>query len=164
MKHGLVVLAGALLLAWILSGCIADDKDDDGDDIGSRIGFAVLRSGQTSGIGVERLTVIREGEAFAALWQEHGVDLSSPLAQPEVDFSQDMVVAVFLGERSTGGYSLAITEVRERSASFMVKLKATLPADDCVVSQAASQPYQMATISRSSKVVAFTTEAEVGCP
>ncbi|MFH7319544.1 protease complex subunit PrcB family protein [Desulfurivibrio sp. D14AmB] len=165
MKHGLVILVGVMWLLLSLSGCVADDNDDDdGEEAGDRVAFSLLRSGQASGIDDERLTVIREQAAFADLWQEHAAAFSPPPLQPEVDFSRDMVVAVFLGQRATGGHSLAATEVRERSASFLVKLRVTLPEAGCTVNQNPSQPYQMVIIPRSTKVVAFTSEVQVACP
>ncbi|HET97564.1 MAG TPA: protease complex subunit PrcB family protein [Desulfurivibrio alkaliphilus] len=164
VKHGLVILVGLMWLLLSLSGCVADDDDDGGEESGDRVAFSLLRSGQASGVDDERLTVMREQAAFADLWQEHAAAFSPPPIQPEVDFSQDMVVAVFLGRRATGGHSLTVTEIRERSASFLVKLRATLPEEGCTVSDNPSQPYQMVVVPRSTKVVAFSFEVQVGCP
>lgn len=159
----LALLAGVLMLALLLAGCQSDDDDDNGNG-GTLIAFSVLQTGQTSGIGMERLTVIRNQEAYDALWLEHETAFVITPAQPTVDFAQRKVVAVFLGQRTTDRHRIEIIEIRERAANFMVKVRATLPDDECTVIDELVEPYQLVTIPRSDKVVGFTTEIVRGCP
>lgn len=163
MKHGLVLMVGAVLLAWSLVGCVSDD-DDDGE--GELVAFSVVESGQNSGVGTERLTVIREQALFDDLWQEHagGAAFLTPPAPPLVDFNQRMVLAIFLGERTTDRHRIEVFEVREHSANFTVKVRVTLPDEGCAVFDEDVQPFQMVTIPQSDKVVGFTTEVRLGCP
>lgn len=60
-------------------------------------------SGQHSGIAVFRAVVVQDAEAWQRLWEDHQGSLES---LPEVDFSRERVVAVFLGLRHTGGHSV----------------------------------------------------------
>lgn len=166
MKHGLVVLAGAVLLAWSLTGCIADDNDNDNDndDTGDLVASTLLDDGRASGIETELLTVLRDQEAYDDLWEEHTDGVISPPSQPEVNFGTRMVVAIFLGQRPTDRHRIEIIEVRERDESFLVKIRATLPDDDCPVIEEPSQPWRLESIPQSDKMVAFSTEVELGCP
>lgn len=52
-----------------------------------------------SAIGERRLTVIRDLGAWDALWREHTAHLVPPPPMPPINFSQDMVIGVFLGRR-----------------------------------------------------------------
>lgn len=68
----------------------------------------------TSAIAEKRTAVIRDDAAWNALWQEHvGQSRSAPL--PPVDFSQRMVLAVFLGRESVTCGSMSIEHVYRRS-------------------------------------------------
>src|SRR3712207_4130048 len=49
--------------------------------------------------------VIRNEQEYYAFWG------GSPPSQPDVDFSKEVVVAVAVGERPTGGYQVAITGI-----------------------------------------------------
>jgi hypothetical protein len=124
-----------------------------------------VTTGQSSGIVSERLEVIRDQAEFTELWLIHANVFSPAPDQPEINFDQDMLVAAFLGERVTGGFSIAITEVQEREDSLLVRVRITLPGRNCLVAQAFSQPHQLVTVPRSEKMVVFTTEVErVDCP
>ncbi len=164
MKHKLAVLAWAVLLAWSLTGCIADDNDNDNNDTGDPVASTLLDDGQASGIETELLTVLRDQEAYDDLWEEHTEGVISPPTQQGVDFETRMVVATFLGQRPTDRHRIEIIEVREREESFLVKIRATLPDDNCPVIDEPTQPWRLVTIPQSDKLVAFSTEVELGCP
>jgi hypothetical protein len=161
MKRDLIYLISAALIVLSLNGCVEEDATDPM----VKVAYSVLQTGQFSGIVSERLEVLRDQDAFAELWLAHGEVFSSVPVQPEVNFDQDMVVAVFLGQRATGGYTIAVTEVVDRKDSLLVNLRVTLPGTNCAVTQAFSQPHQMIAMRQSEKMVAFTTVIErVDCP
>ena len=59
-------------------------------------------AGSHSGIRTRKAIAVTDAEAWRKLWSEHTAgDSAEPL--PEVDFEKEMVVAVFLGDRATGG-------------------------------------------------------------
>ena len=63
------------------------------------IPFKTVATGNASGIRTESQVVIRTSSAWRALWQKHAAGQPRS-AMPVVDFSRDMVVAVFAGEVS----------------------------------------------------------------
>jgi hypothetical protein len=63
-------------------------------------------SGQNAGIKEKLCVVVRSQQQWAELWAKHTA--GQPQARPAVDFSREMVVAVFLGERSTAGYQVEL--------------------------------------------------------
>lgn len=156
MKRRSVSLMGGALIALNLSGCLFEDVVDEPVEIA----FSVVTTGQDSGIVTERFEVIKEHSNFTGLWLDHAKGLSPAPAQPDIDFSQDMVIAVFLGERTTTGYGIKIAGVEEQRESLMVSVKATLPGVDCEIRQELSQPHQIVTVPRSGKVVTFATAVE----
>lgn len=68
-------------------------------------------SGQHSGIAVFRAVIVDNPESWQKLWQEHQGSLDG---LPEVDFSRERVVAVFLGLRHTSGHSVKLDVAAEK--------------------------------------------------
>src|SRR4051812_3977134 len=62
-------------------------------------------AGQRSEIKEARTAVARSAEEFQALWKQH----NPAQAAPAVDFETQIVVAVFLGQRRTGGTRVELT-------------------------------------------------------
>ncbi len=61
--------------------------------------------------------VARTASEWATLWRQHAGD--TPL--PKVDLNSRTVVAVFLGTRSSAGYTADITAVREATGALIVE-------------------------------------------
>jgi hypothetical protein len=66
----------------------------------------------------------------------------------DIDFSEETVVAVFMGEKSSGGYSIEIVEVvkKEDHLEFVVEVKE--PGPDDMTIQAITSPYHIIRLKR----------------
>jgi len=115
--------------------------------------FRVLEQGSHSGVDSQRFDTIRDKTALRSLWQTHGKSASPPL--PEVDFSKEMVIAAFAGQKNTGGYQLNLTGLDRRRGHIDISLSLTQPGPDCIVTQALTQPYVIVRIARSKQPVNF---------
>jgi hypothetical protein len=78
--------------------------------------------------------------------------------RPAVDFSSRMVVAVFLGTRSTAGYRVEITEAAEREGRLVVKYVERQPAPGMIVAQVVTSPFHVVSIQRHEGPVEFEGE------
>jgi hypothetical protein len=80
----------------------------------NRIDFERIAPGVfTSAIAEKRSVAIKDNAAWNTLWQEHvGQSRTAPL--PPVDFSQRMVLAVFLGRESVTCGSMSIENILQR--------------------------------------------------
>jgi hypothetical protein len=88
-----------------------------------------------TGIAESRRLVIRDNDAWASFWSQLGVG-----GRPEVDFKRNIVVAVAMGQRSSGGYDIAIQQVSEVAGELTVDVVETSPAPTCATTMALSQP------------------------
>lgn len=77
---------------------------------------------------------------LSALWSAHG----SSRALPQVDFSRERVVGLFLGERPTSGFALEVVDVAAVGTSLEVRYARSLPA-----------PGQPRVLTRPFDIVAF---------
>ena len=107
--------------------------------------------GQTSEIDAPRQAAVRSAAEWSALWKTH--DPAAPL--PAVDFSREMIVAVFLGSRPTAGYAVEIVRAVGNSASLVVEYVETAPSGDTITAQILTAPYHLAAIPKHDGEVRF---------
>lgn len=91
-------------------------------------------NGQTCGVSAPSTRVILTHSQWSALWQ----DIGAPA--PDVDLSKNFAVAVFLGGRRTGGFSVGFREPRrDPSGTLVVSFKTHEPQGFAI--QMLTRPY-----------------------
>lgn len=105
----------------------------------------VLDQGTNAGAASSRKNAAAyDTEAFKRLWQmAHGND-GTPL--PAVDFTKEYVIGVFAGTRSSGGYSIEVSNVTDDAEARTVTITLTKPGPGCIQSQALTSPYQIVSV------------------
>ncbi len=133
---------------------------------GGSVPFAAFDSGGYSGVTTARTVVCRTDAEFAALWSQHVGTVSPAPPRPAVDFTRDMVVAVFLGHRPSPAHSVALERVTRTDADLTVRyVDARVTSGTCVFPAVVVQPYVMATVPQSAGAVTFTGRIdERTCP
>src|SRR5439155_15566888 len=95
---------------------------------------------------------------WLVVWARHAQSIGA-VVPPPVDFSREMVVGVFMGERDTGGYQIEIIEV-ERTASVLRVLYVTRePEAGAILTQALTQPFHLVRLARDDAFVSFVRES-----
>lgn len=112
------MLSRLLLIASLFAVPACGGSNADGS---SEVVFETLDQSSNSGVLSEQLNVVRDTTAWAALWAQHTNKLVPPPTEPTVDFSRNMVLAVFLGSRPSGCYSVAITRVLQETSNTTVE-------------------------------------------
>jgi hypothetical protein len=109
---------------------------------GASLPVTTLAQSTGSFINSPRQAVARTAAEWAALWKEH----AGPAPAPKVDLGKSTVVAVFLGERMTAGYSAEITGTRRDGAALVVLWAERKPAADQMTAQVITSPAHIASI------------------
>jgi VWFA-related protein len=115
------------------------------------VAMTTLNSDQMSAINRERQAVVRTAAEWQALWAQHAPGRPAP----SVDFAKNMVLAVFLGSRSSAGYGVEITEVRSDGDGLVVRWAERRPARDQMSAQVMTAPSQLVTVPRHAGEVRF---------
>jgi hypothetical protein len=92
-----------------------------------------------SAITGPREVVVRSSADWNALWKEHG----STQPVPAVDFSKELVAAVFLGSRPTGGFSVEVVGARVEGDALIVEYVEQRPGRGSIVSQMLTSPFHI---------------------
>ena len=121
--------------------------------------FSTLAKGLASGVDQPAQIVVRSQNDWAALWSRHMGTRTAPPPPPSVDFSRDMVVALFMGERPTGGYAIEVTRIERTDAGLSIRYRATRPDPADMHAQALTQPFHLIKLPRIDGPVTFVLES-----
>lgn len=104
----------------------------------------VLDSGTTARTyAVRKNYAIYDAAKFAEIWKAvHGADAKVPT----VDFTKEYVLAVFAGEKPTGGYGIQVARVNDTDAARMIGIELTVPGAGCMMSKAKTEPYEFVSV------------------
>ena len=115
--------------------------------LANQVSFHTVLKGHRSGMRESVQIVARNQSDWSALWKRHAAIESNPLPLPAIDFSKEIVVAVFLGEKPTGGHDIEITSVEQRDGSLMVSFVERSPQPGGVATQALTQPFHIVRVA-----------------
>jgi len=113
-------------------------------DHGFRISISELDSGQFAQRTTAGLEVARSDRELDALWKLAGMTD----APPDVDFRRQMVVAYFMGGRTSGGYSTKITSVSVDGMQVRVDVQTVSPGDGCGTVDVLTSPVDLVLMTR----------------
>jgi hypothetical protein len=108
-------------------------------------GTRTIAKGDQSNVDDARQVLVRSEAEWTKLWQQHAPDQP----KPTVDFSREMIVAVFMGSRPNAGFSTAILSATATpSGTLLVRYKETRPATGAISAQILTFPYHIVAISK----------------
>lgn len=119
--------------------------------------FATIRKSDQSAQKLPATYTIYGEDQLRPIWEGAFSDETIP----DVDFSKYMVVAAFLGARSTSGYSITITGVKETDSEILVTIQTTIPGPSCNPESAKSSPVHIVRLPKSDKTVTFISATQV---
>jgi PrcB C-terminal len=96
----------------------------------------------SSGITGSRRLVIMDPATWAHFWSEMGAGV-----RPQVDFGNDLVIAVAAGERTTGGHDIEVRRVTRVGNELRIEVLETYPSEGCVKTQAKTQPVDVVMVA-----------------
>lgn len=129
-----------------------------------------LRTGPSSftdfsGLREPQRLVVREPSAWREVWAAIWRGYSPEPPVPEIDFGREMLVVAALGERPTGGYNIFIETAAEGPTGLVIQIRSVSPGPRCAMTQAFTQPVDIARLPRRDGPVLFADRSEVSpCP
>lgn len=103
------------------------------------IAYEVVEIGTVSPITDQKNFVIVSLEEWRDLWLHVHEDRIAPM--PAIDFSRYVVLALFQGERPSGGYALEVDSVRDIGGSLIVAVSDVEPGQGCTVANEKTAPF-----------------------
>ncbi len=107
----------------------------------AEVSFVEIANGTQSEIKKRTNYLITSEEGLTKLWKL--IQANAP--EPKVDFTTHAVIAVFAGQKSTGGYGITVKKIEDGNMRDVI-VTLTSPGTNCMVTQAVTTPYQIVTI------------------
>jgi PrcB C-terminal len=136
-----ILLSG--LAAAMLTSCSINVLNNA--TISPGIAFEVLKQETYGGRETESHQVISNQAQLNDLYKELGWT-----NVPTIDFSKNNVVALFMGQKNTGGYSISVRKISVDGDTTTVYVKTTEP--DGMATMAITAPYSITIIPKTSEV------------
>lgn len=139
--------------AWNGGDLPQPDTPPPGDETPAKLTFRELETATGTGLLTAQFRVARNQTEYLVLWNElqswwqpgMGAPIQSP---PIVDFTTEIVVAIFLGPRPTAGYSVVVVDVEEDGNGARVAWEERQPGANCVTAQVVTYPYTFIAMER----------------
>lgn len=101
---------------------------------------------------------IKTTEAYKAELSRYSIEVPA-----DIDFLQSQVLASTMGTQPRGGYVIGVSEAQEFSDKVLVTVTLLSPADGCVTTQAASNPYEFIELMSAKPVEIVEVEEVLDC-
>ena len=118
--------------------------------------FTNIAKGDASGQQIGRQVTIRTAAEWKALWKEH----APTEKMPEVDFTRNMVVGIFLGSKPSAGHDVTIVGVRAQDKELIVEYVQKQPARGTMAAQILTEPYHLVSVPQHPGTVRFMAAAQ----
>lgn len=115
-----------------------------------------LNADLMSGISRAEHVVARDEKQWQTLWQRHAPGRPAPA----VDFTRNMVLAVFLGSRPSAGYQVEISAVRLEGNTLVVQWREAAPGPGQAAAQVMTSPSHLVTVPRHAGDIRFEQAAQ----
>lgn len=149
----------AKLLAIVILCCIACTAAF----AQTEIKFTTLFQHSQSSHEQKKNYVIRSQVEWQKLWQQMQVASFLPRNARtdsllnKIDFNKHMLLAVFQGQKPSGGYSITVDKLVRSNNRLEVFIEEKSPGADCFTTQMLTHPYHVIVTEKSALKVAFTT-------
>jgi hypothetical protein len=114
------------------------------------IPFSTVERGFHSEIREAISTVFRSEDRWKRFWMRHAASEPHP-----IDFSKEMAIAVFMGEQQTGGFSLDIQQVEDKSGLLKVLVHITKADQETIIPHVLTQPYHIIKLQKMDVPIRF---------
>jgi hypothetical protein len=119
----------------------------------------MARGAQASGFEQQAFFLVQGQDGFRNLWNRaHGSQLQVP-PLPEVDFGRESVVALFMGTKPTGGYSIEVEGLTQQQNELQVDVRLNEPPEGAITTQALTSPWVMVRVLRAGFGTAWVRQA-----
>ena len=114
-----------------------------------------------SGLVDSARVIVRDTATWRAVWQRINQPFIPPPTLPSIDFQRDMVIVAALGVKPSGGYDIMIEGADVDSSGVEISVVRSSPGHGCVLTDARTQPVDLARIPVTSQPVRFRERSVV---
>jgi len=151
--RGVVPVVIVVAIVLNVEECCALSKEKQ--EVKKTIGVEKEWKGYHCGYTKAARLVIKTEDRWKEVWGKvHRLRLPQQ-ELPKIDFQKEMVIAVFMGERKSGGYEIEIRKIIKTEKEIVVEVEEKEPSPESLQSMALTQPYHIVVVKSSPLPVKF---------
>jgi PrcB C-terminal len=137
------------------ANALVGDKKDGGKNADVKILKKAASSNYRDNAVIRSSEEAAKASATKGTAEEETIKLAKAFNVPTIDWTKQMVIVVYGGERGTGGYSVEVKSLESKDGKLVVHWKLNAPGADDIVAQVISYPSQAILVDRTDAKVVF---------
>lgn len=121
----------------------------------AKVAFQTLDARSYSSISTAQNLLIKDEASWAKLWTEHVSNMMPAPPMPSVDFSKNMVLALFMGQKPNGCYGMNVVNVWRADGKLSVAIHRSVPVEASICTMALTSPAELIQLARTDEPVEF---------
>lgn len=121
----------------------------------AKVAFQTLDLRSYSAITSAQNLLIKDEASWAKLWTEHVSNMMPAPPMPSVDFSKNMVLALFMGQKPNGCYGINVVNVWRAGGKLSVAIHYSVPAEASICTMSLTSPAELIQLARTDEPVEF---------
>ncbi|NOY47416.1 MAG: protease complex subunit PrcB family protein [Chlorobi bacterium] len=146
------LLASCILL---LSSCNAAHNKASKQLIQETIPFQILAQDTYGGYTDSKFLVIEDNKSLTEVFNLLNKSRSPELEIPAINLKKETVIALFLGEKTSGGYAITVKQVLVKSNKIYIVYNVESPKGGDIVTSVMTQPFSIIKIPKTAKEIVF---------
>jgi len=121
----------------------------------STVAFETLKQDVYGGMVASKFMIIKNEKDLDLVYSSINKSRTPELEMPTIDFDKETIIALFLGEKNSGGHSIAVEQIMNVNDKVNVVYRITSPKAGEMVTSVMTQPYCIIKIPKTSKEIVF---------
>src|SRR5690606_37725434 len=117
---------------------------------------------QATGVQDQRFEIIASQQQLVSFWTRAHASQLQPPPLPDADFRRETLVAIFMGQRPTGGHAVEVRRVSDERGELYLDVAFVAPAAGAMTTQAVTSPWTLVRVLRGGYPVAWIRDASDG--
>jgi PrcB C-terminal len=133
-----------VIAAFVLGGGAAMTAQTGATTTTAGASPRTIEKGDHSNVDSAMQALVRTEAEWTAVYRKHNFDKQPP----KVDFSKEMVLAVFMGSRPTAGFNTTILDALEAKGVLVVHYNEKIPSPGAMTAQVLTAPFHIVAIPK----------------
>ena len=123
--------------------------------------FTEIKTGKNSNYTEYTTEEIHNTKDLSDVWVNLFAKYDRKPPIPIIDFENKMLIAIALGKRNSGSYSIQVNSILETKNGININVSEKQPGSSCITSSVMVYPFQLIEIARTTKKITFIKTVEV---
>jgi PrcB C-terminal len=140
---------------FLLSSCNVVHNKVSKQLMQETIPFQILAQDTYGGYTDSKFMVIEDNKSLTEVFNLLNKSRLPELEIPAINFKEELVIALFLGEKNSGGYAITVEQVLDKNNKVYIVYNVESPKTGDMVASVMTQPFSIIKIPKTAKEIVF---------